>query len=91
MLLAGAETGEEEVVISAKDRQRIDRGLIDSVNRELQKQGKKGSLTLANDEASITGGFILRRGKVEIDSSFTSLIKSQKDELEIKVADILFS
>ncbi len=91
MLIAGVETGEEEVAISAKDRKHIDKKLIDSVNKDIQKQGKKGALTLAADDAPITGGFILRKGKVEMDFSFTSLIKSQKDELEIKVAEILFS
>ena len=91
MLVAGVETGEEEVAISAKDRKHIDKKLIDSVNKDIQNQGKKGALTLAKDDAPISGGFILRRGKVEMDYSFTSLIKSQKDELEIKVAEILFS
>ena len=91
MLLSGVETGEEEVVISARDRDRIDNNFIKSVNKEIQKQGKKGALTLAKDESPITGGFVLRRGNVEMDHSFASLIKSQKDDLEIKVADILFS
>jgi V/A-type H+-transporting ATPase subunit E len=91
MLLAGVETGDEEVVISARDSNRIDQKFINSINTQLQKQGKKGSLTLAKEKAPITGGFVLRRGKVEIDNSFSSLIKSQKDELEIKVAEILFS
>lgn len=91
MLLAGVETGEEEVVVSADDKKKIGSKLIASVNSELKIQGKKGKLSLAKDDAPITGGFILRRGKVEMDSSFTSLIKSQKDELEIKVAEILFS
>lgn len=91
MLLSGVETGEEEVVISAYDRKRIDQGLINSVNAELKKKGKKGKLVLAKDDAHTTGGFILRRGKVEMDSSFSSLIKSQRDNLEIHVAEIMFS
>jgi V/A-type H+-transporting ATPase subunit E len=91
MLLAGAETGEEEVMISARDNDRIDQKFIDSINTKLPKQGKKGALKLAKETIPITGGFVLRRGKVEIDNSFGSLIKSRKDELEIKVAEILFS
>lgn len=91
MLLAGVETGEEEVLISARDNDRIDQKFITSINTKLQKQGQKGALTLAKEKAPITSGFVLRRGKVEIDNSFSSLIKSRKDELEIKVAEILFS
>jgi len=91
MLLAVVETGDEEVVISTRDNSRIDQNFINSINQELQKRGKKGALKLAKEKAPITGGFVLRRGKVELDNSFSSLIKSQKDELEIKVAEILFS
>lgn len=91
MLPSGVETGDEEVLISARDKKRIDQNLIDSVNSELKKQGKKGKLTLAKEDASISGGFILRKGKIEIDGSFSSLIKSQRDELEIRVGKILFS
>ncbi|HEG42749.1 MAG TPA: hypothetical protein ENH94_01740, partial [Phycisphaerales bacterium] len=69
-----AETGDEEVVIG-KNETRIDNSLIKQINRNLGT-GFKGNLHLASDRADIDGGFILRRGKIQLNVS-TDVLLSQ--------------
>ena len=48
------------------------------------------SLTLSETTRTMRGGFILVDGPVETNCSFESLVRLQKDQLELEVADILF-
>ena len=91
MLIAAAQTGDEEIIISSNDKGRINAAFLQKVNAELSKKGKKGNLKLSSDTRDISGGFIYRQGKIEINNSFDALIKSKKDDLEFKIAGILFS
>ncbi|MGD9110355.1 MAG: V-type ATP synthase subunit E family protein, partial [Phycisphaerales bacterium] len=62
LMLKAVETGDEEVIIDAKEK-RIDHELIKDVNRELGP-GFKGNLRLSEENQPIEAGFILRRGKI---------------------------
>jgi len=90
MLLTAVQTGNEQVIVSARDKERFTPEFLDRVNRELAKQGKQGNLALAAETREIQGGFILRAGDVEINSSFDSILRMQRDRLEPEVAAILF-
>ncbi len=83
--------GDEEIIVSKSDRQRLGDGFITQLNQELKKQKKKGSCKWAEEQRPLKGGFIIRRGKIEANYSFESLLKSQQEELEQEVAQILFA
>ncbi|HHX75478.1 MAG TPA: hypothetical protein GX699_11300 [Firmicutes bacterium] len=91
MLLAAAETGTEEIIVAAADRDRFTDSFLQRVNNELVKQGKQGKLTLAAETRDIQGGFILRTSDAEINSSFPALLRMQREQLEPDVAAILFA
>ena len=65
------------------------RGKEDATRSAISKSGK--NFTLASDSVDITGGFILKTGKVEIDSSFDTIIGQQlRQDLEIELNKLLF-
>jgi V/A-type H+-transporting ATPase subunit E len=90
MLLAASQTGAEEVIVSALDRRLFTPEFMDRVNKALLSQGKPGALKLSGDTHDMQGGFILRTGSVEINSTFSSILRMQRDQLEPEVAAILF-
>ncbi|MCK5565237.1 MAG: V-type ATP synthase subunit E [Planctomycetes bacterium] len=82
------ESGDEEVIIGA-DETRIDNGLIKRINRKLGP-GFKGNLQLANDTANIDGGFILRRGKIQVNVSLDVLMTQAREAMELQLSQELF-
>ena len=91
MLLAASQTGTEEIIVSAADTARFTPEFLGRVNQGLKEQGKQGNLSLADETREMQGGFILRAGDVEINNSFDSILRMQRDQLEPEVAAILFS
>ena len=89
LLLKTAAAGDEEVIICSSDKNRITPDLLNDVNKSLVKEGKKGNLKLAGETRDIGGGFILRSGRIEINSSISSLINSIREEMGIKVLQTL--
>lgn len=90
LLLKAIESGDEEIIVSPEDRQAITPAFLESINGELRKAGKRAEITLAEDTRQIRGGFVLRRGRVEINASFETLLTMLRDEVETDVAGILF-
>lgn len=89
MLLRTVESGEEEVIISPGEK-RITLALLNEVNEELSSKGKQGKLKLSSERREFQGGFILKAGRKEVNSTFDSLFKERREELEAEVAKILF-
>jgi len=90
MIVSNVTTGEEEIILSKKDKARLGNNFVKEVNRQLSKVGKKGNLTISVNTYDMLGGFVLRRGSIELNSSFESLFKSSRDDLESEVSKILF-
>lgn len=90
MLLKSVETGNETVYISAHDAGRITPAMIEEINEALRAAGKPGNLTLAAEPVATDGGFILSTGATKLNSSFATVVKMLRDELEPEVAEILF-
>jgi V/A-type H+-transporting ATPase subunit E len=82
--------GDEELIVSAADRERLGKEFITELNKSLKIQGKQGNCRWSTEQRPIKGGFIVRRQKIEGNCSFESLLKSQQEELEQEVARILF-
>ena len=88
LLVKAVETGNEEVVVS-KNESRLDERFVKQVNRNLGP-GFKGNLQFGQDRCDISGGFILRRGKVQTNVSVEVLISEARQELEMELAASLF-
>lgn len=90
MLVASASSDFTEVIFPKNDRRRINQSFIDEVNKALKDSGRKGQLQISKEQRDISGGFILKGDRVEIDNSFASVLKYRKSDLEADVARILF-
>lgn len=89
MILNNVHIGDEEVVLSIKDKDRITID-IDEINKELVTKGKRGLLRINPDYSNIPSGFILRKSGLEINCTFESLIRGLRDELEADIASVVF-
>ena len=82
--------GVEEVIIPP-DEKRIDEEFLTRINKLLEQRGKKGNLKLSNERRPIRGGgFILKKGNIESNNAFGILLESIRNQLELKISEILF-
>lgn len=80
-----AGTGEEEVILNARDRAAIGEKLVQAIN------AGGAHMKLADETRDIAGGLILRRGSIEANCSAELLVDLCKGEMASKLAEILFS
>ena len=79
-----------EILLSEKDAGRMDGRFISNINRRLADGGKKAVLTLSGENIRTAGGFVLRSGDMEVNSTFEILFGMLRPELENEAAAILF-
>ncbi len=82
--------GNEEILLSATDKAKMNVDFVNNINSLLVKKGIKGAMKLSESTADILGGFILSKGNVEMNHSFETITKMKRDELETDVVKILF-
>lgn len=63
---------------------------LDEINKAIKKAGGKGNLVLAKDGTPIGGGFMLRKGGIEQNNTFESLVEYYRYELESEVISMLY-
>lgn len=80
-------TGREKLIFSPADRARIGKAVVMAANEKL---AQTAMLTLAEETRPIEGGFILSSGSVEVNCTFGTLIRLQRDALAAEVAKVLF-
>jgi V/A-type H+-transporting ATPase subunit E len=85
---AGNEGG--EILLSEKDAMRMDKQFEKNINQRLAAAGKRGSLALSKQSIPTVGGFILRSGNTEVNSTFEILFGMLRTELESEVVSLLF-
>lgn len=90
MIINSVRSGDEEIILSEKDRNRLSYKFVENINNRLREKGLKGNIALSNQTRNINGGFILKKGDVEINNSFDAIIKMKRDELEEIVVAELF-
>ncbi len=88
MMKQAVESGDEEVIVG-KDEKRINADFIKKVNGELGA-GFKGNLRLAAEKGDFAGGFILSRGKVQINATTDVMIGTLRESIEIELSQLLF-
>lgn len=79
-----------EVLLSEKDAARMDSSFISNINLRISQAGKKGAVALSNQHIKSAGGFILKCGDMEINSTFEIMFGMLRTELEGEVVNILF-
>ena len=87
---AASLTGEEAIILSPSDRNRIGKKVRDAANSKLSAAGKTASLTLSEKTAGIRGGLILSGGNIEVNCSIDALIAVYRNELSPAVSSVLF-
>ncbi len=90
LALEASSTGKEKLIFSQKDRNRIGKQVVLAANESLRRQGSPASLTLAEETRKIRGGFIMVDGDVEVNCAFETLVRLQREKLELSVAKTLF-
>lgn len=84
LMVRASASGQEEVIFSQADRERIGAAAVEKANAA----GKR--LRLAEETRSIRGGFILREGRVEINCAFETLVRLEKSRSAAAAAKLLF-
>ena len=91
LAVQAAVTGEEEVILSPADRERLGHRVVALANETLEQGGMlPGHLTLSGESREMAGGVILKDGKVEANGSFETLLHLRREELSAHVAAVLF-
>ena len=85
LLVQAAPKGTGKVIFAPEEKERIGAAAVAAANEALG-----GRLTVAEETRPIRGGFILADEKVEVNCSFDTLIRLQKNETAGAVAKILF-
>ena len=85
--LSAAEQEPAVLILNARDRQAIGRELVESVN---QGRSEDTAVTLAEEAGEMSGGFVLRAAKYEIDNSLDSIVAKLKEEMAPDIAAEIF-
>ena len=80
-------SGKEEIILSAKDKERVGAKVAEKVNMLL----KNGKLTIADETRDMDGGLILRDGQVEVNCAFETQLRVLREGMTAEVAAILFA
>lgn len=91
MVIGASTSGSGEILLSEKDLNRIDSRFISNLNSRLNDKGISGNLVLSKETIHTVGGFVLRRGDIEMNSTLEILFGMLRTELENDVVRILFN
>lgn len=79
-------SGDEELLLSAHDRETVGAAVVDAANAK-----KPGAAFRLSEETRDTGGgLVLRRDRVELNCSFTEKLRQLRQEESSAVAQLLF-
>lgn len=77
---------EGEIILNETDKVNIGEKLVKTVNDKLKEE----KVVLSDHTAQTSGGFILKNGDIEVNSTFEALLESIKEGLTFEVANALF-
>ncbi len=79
-------TGDEQIVLNARDRKAVGEKVVAAANEKLQG----GRLTLAPEAGDFKGGLILRRENIAVNCTAELLVDLCRDEMAAELAGVLF-
>ena len=80
-------SGDEELVLSAADRDTVGKAVVDAANA--LKPG--AAFTLSPESRDLGGGLVLKRGLVEVNCTFDTRLRQLRQEMATDVAQLLFA
>ena len=80
-------TGDEEIVLNARDRESIGTKVAAQANALLGE----GKLSLSDKTGAFAGGLILRRGSIEANCTVELLVELCRSEMSAEIAKLLFA
>lgn len=89
-VVQAASTGREMLILNQKDRDRCGKQVVEAANEVLKAKGLAGALSLSEETRSMTGGFVLKQGDVEVNCTVDLLLELARGELAAQVAEVLF-
>lgn len=89
LALKSAQSGEGEILFSAKDLARLPEGFEGQLNAALKDKG--AVLCISQNTREIDAGFVLTYGGIEENCSFDAIFDSAYEMMQDKAQEILFS
>ncbi len=83
-------TGDEDIVLNAKDRSAVGSKVQSLANEKLKARGISGKLGLSAEAGDISGGLLLKQGDIGVNCSVDTLLELSRSELAAQVAELLF-
>ena len=80
-------TGDEEIVLNAKDKAAVGDAVVKAANAAL----KGGKLALSGETGDFKGGLILRRGAIEANCTIELLVELCRGDMSAELAGVLFA
>ena len=90
MASEAAVTGQEEVVLNARDAAAVGAKAVKAANELLAKRNLPGMLTLSAETREMSGGLVLKQGDIEVNCTVDTLLDLSRGELAARVAEVLF-
>lgn len=89
LLLKATTSGKGELILSARDQERIGERLVEETKRALRQLGKDGRIELSDETRKIRGGFYLREEGSEVNATLEVFIDYNREKLEREVITLL--
>ena len=83
-------SGKEAVILNEDDKTALGQKVVEAANALLTAAGKEASLTLSDETANMTGGLFLKQNDVSVNCSLDSIIGTFREDMDVKVAKVLF-
>lgn len=90
MISNSVESGQEEILLSSNDKNKLSRGFMDELKKRLSQRGMPANLKISEETRNISSGFILKSGDIEINNSFESILRMNREDIESEVIKSLF-
>jgi len=75
-----------QVILNAKDKEAVGKQLVEEANKLLSG----GKLTLSEQTINAKGGFVLKSGSIEVNSSLETMINALKEDITPEIVEALF-
>ena len=85
-----AVTGDEELVLNARDKAAVGEAVVKAANAKLEAKGVKAGLSLSDADGCFAGGLILHRGNIEVNCTAELLVELCREEMSATLAGVLF-
>jgi V/A-type H+-transporting ATPase subunit E len=79
-------TGDEEIVLNAKDQAAVPTAVVEKVNSLVPN----GKLVLSSETGDFAGGLILKRGSIEANCTIELMVELCRGDMSAQLAKVLF-